>query len=118
MKPQEKRLLQIELSALREAQKAQQRHPEQPVTREELRSMRVQTVTIGERLVLASAGVLSIAIGAYTLHDDSLWWLGIVLILIGCIVLVFGAIGWRRTLDALDNPVFEIVSEFVLRGLD
>lgn len=118
MSRQEKRLQQIERSALREAQKALRQHPGQPVTREELQSIRVQMLTVAERITLASGGVLCIGAGIYFLGDDRLWWLGIVLTILGCIVLIFGVIGRKRTLRALDESIFEIVVELVFRALD
>lgn len=118
MSRQEKRLQQIERSALREAQKALRQHPEQPVTRDELQSLRVQMLTVAERITLAGGGLLCIAAGIYLLGSDHLWWIGIILTILGCIVLIFGVIGRKRTLRSLDEPIFEIVIELVLRALD
>ncbi|HEY1109936.1 MAG TPA: hypothetical protein VGE76_14905 [Opitutaceae bacterium] len=122
MSRQEKRLQQIERSALREAQKALRRHPEQPVTREELLSLRVQTLTIGDRATLALAGSLSVTGGFHFLRHDEWWKLGIFLTLLGAVVLVLGAYGWKRTLsETIENlgaHAADILINVILGSLD
>ncbi|MES2696955.1 MAG: hypothetical protein V4773_26060 [Verrucomicrobiota bacterium] len=122
MKAPEKRVQQIERSALREAQKAFRKHPETPVTREELLSLRVQTLTLGDRITLAVAGSLAIAGGTYCLLNDYAAWAGFGLIVVGALILLLGAIGWRRVLaeteHALGEGILEIVLQTIIKALD
>lgn len=121
MSRQEKRLQQIERSALREAQKALDRHPGRSVTHDELASLRVQTLTVGLRLMLGLAGVAAIAGGIYFFRDDDLWWLSIALFLFALVAFTVAAFGWRRTLaegaSALGEGVLNIVVEAVFKSL-
>ena len=122
MSRQEKRLQQIERSAVRAAQKAQQRHPEQAVTREELLTLRVQTLTVGDRVTLALAGSLGVTGGFHLLRHDEWWKLGIFLTLLGAVILVLGAYGWKRTLsetiEHLGAHSADILINVILGSLD
>lgn len=121
MKP-EKRARQLERAGLAAAQKAVRRHPGTPVTRDELLGLRVQTLTVSERVVFGTWGAILIAGGAGLFAFDIRPILGIVAIVLGVLVFIFGVIGWRRTLrtavDTLGDGLAELVVQTILCALD
>lgn len=118
MSRQEKRLQQIERSALREAQKALRQHPEQPVTREELLSKRVQVLTDTDRIALFVVSLLFGGAGIYFVVEEYHVLFGCILIAGALALLIFGVIGWRRTLAEAAGAAVELVIQAVFKSLD
>ncbi len=117
MSRQEKRLQQIERSALREAQKAQRRHPEQSVTREELLSKKVQVLTKADRIALFVVAVLAVGGGVLLLRADYSPIASWALIIFGTAVFVFSVVGWRRTLKEIAGAIGEGAVDILIRAV-
>lgn len=113
----EKRLQQIERSALREAQKAQRKHPEQPVTREELLSKKIQLLTTADRIALFVVAVLAVGGGVLLLRTDYHPIASGALIVLGIAVFVFAVVGWRRTLGEIAGAIGEGAIDILIRAV-
>lgn len=116
----EKKAQRIEKAALKAAKKALRRHPGQPVTREELMGLRVQTIPTWLRIVLIVGG-LGLGLAGIALIESSLL-LGLPLALLGLGSLLFGTYGRSKRMEEYVDQIgpelaMEIVKA-VLNSLD
>lgn len=100
----------LQQRALREAQKAIDRHGREAFTRDEFRSLRIQTVETWKRIFLALFGALSCAGGIYALREDVVW-LAILLLILGSLCIVAAIFGAKQTVDAALTSV-DVVTMF------
>jgi uncharacterized membrane protein HdeD (DUF308 family) len=117
----EKRAQQVEKTALKAAQKAVHRHPGQPLSRDELLQLRIQSVPTWKRVVLVCLGVGLFVLGALLVPDPSTAG-GVSLCVIGLAILLIGILGRRRTVESclneLGSGLADGVVEAVLNALD
>lgn len=114
MNPQ-KRAQQVEKAALKAAQKAQRKHPNQPVTREELLQLRIQATPTWMRILVSAAGLILIGLGVVLAFESLIS--GGLLIFFGAIFLVVGIIGRRETVESCVEEIgFEVI-EVIQRTL-
>ncbi len=89
----------IEQCALREAQKAINRHGRSAFGKEDFAGLRIQTVEPWKRVLLALLGALSAAGGYYALTDD-IGWLSLILFTLSLLLLLAALFGVRKTVEA------------------
>lgn len=89
----------LEQSALREAQKAIDRHGRNAVSREDLACLRIQTIEPWKRGLLAILGLIA-GVGGYLALTDEVGWLSLLLFSAGALLLIAAILGVRRTVKA------------------
>ena len=92
----------LESSARRGARRALERNPE--VSRDELRSLKVQTIEPWKRVV---AGLLSVSLsvtGGWLAKSDQRV-IGLCMLGVGVLGFLFSIFGWRKTLDGLSSAI-------------
>lgn len=113
----ESRAKHLERVALRAAQKAQRRHPDFPVTREELLGLKVPSLVSWQRLLFIGGGLAGIAFGLVFALGEKSHAGGIALIVIGGVLVLFGILGRRRSVEALLNGLGDGLGEVVINTI-
>jgi hypothetical protein len=111
------RARQIEKSALREAQRALTRDDRTHLTRGELLQLRVQTVQPWQRGLFLVIGAALLAVGGVLYARDHEWFPLLVLGVPGLGVMLLGALGRKKTLDAALEQLGSDLGELVIQGI-
>jgi len=94
----------IERGALREAQKAVDRHGRDSFRRETFAQLRVQTIEPWKRVSFASLGFLIVGAGVYTLQED-IPWLALLFFMLGAFCVLASILGRKKSVEAALNGI-------------